>query len=214
MADEVVKATPATKKKRGAPKDEGGAGPAKKKRASAKSKKVNEAESTEITGDVVAGNDTAVGNVASGAETVTPPAKKGRGPGKGKKGKGKEAAVESATPPKTPKDKAPTKSDSNRDGEAPATTKKGTTRKRAAAKEISKGIPISTSLETAIAADKMLVKLKEEGKSWNDIQSVWKTMTGEDRGGSSLPTRYSRLKANFMTLQGGDVSDVSSRHQA
>lgn len=87
-------------------------------------------------------------------------------------------------------------------------TKKGTLRKRAPADKIGKTVPISTSLATASDADKMLIKMKEEGKTWAEIREAWKKMTGEETKSSTLPNRYSRLKTNLMTLQSGDVSDI------
>ncbi|KAG6997677.1 hypothetical protein G7Y79_00038g074360 [Physcia stellaris] len=144
-----------------------------------------------------------------------------------KKGRGRPKAP--ITPPKTPKAKASKASkvavklneseggdgtdvaaESSSDAqqlalaESSAVTKKGTPRKRAATVKTGKTIPISSSYETAIPADKMIVKLKEEGKSWNEIRMKWTEMTGQESKGSSLPNRYIRLIANFMHLYKGD----------
>ena len=93
--------------------------------------------------------------------------------------------------------------------ESPTVTKKGTPRKRAATGKTGKTIPISTSYETAIPADKMIVKFKEEGKSWNEIREKWAEMTGQESKGSTLPNRYTRLIANFTHLYKGDVSIIT-----
>lgn len=90
-------------------------------------------------------------------------------------------------------------------------TKRGTVRKRAPADKIGKTMPISTSLATASDADKMLIKMKKEGKTWVEIREAWKKKTGEETKSSTLPNRYSRLKTNLMTLQSGDVSDILFR---
>ena len=150
-----------------------------------------------------------------------------------KKGRGRPKAP--ITPPKTPKAKASKVSkvavklneseggdgtdvaaESSSDAqqlalaESSAVTKKGTPRKRAATVKTGKTIPISSSYETAIPADKMIVKLKEEGKSWNEIRMKWTEMTGQESKGSSLPNRYIRLIANFMHLYKGDVSVITA----
>ena len=215
MDQDTSKTTPATPKKRGA-KNDGDGGPPKKKRASPKSKKVKEEENHEEDGEAVE------------ADVPETPVKKAAARGKGGKGKGKnnktDGSAEPITPPKTPKAKGSVKvgedstgavmSDDDGNGaeasitEGPAITKKGAARKRASAGKIGNNVPISTSLETASAEDKMLFKLKEEGKSWAVIREAWETMTGEKTKNSTLPNRYVRLKSNFMTLKEGDVSSA------
>ena len=213
MDQNTSKTTAATPKKRGA-KNDGDGGPPKKKRASPKSKKVKEEENHED-GEAVE------------ADAPETPVQKTAARGKGGKGKGKnnktDGSAEPITPPKTPKVKGSVKvgdestgavmsDDDDGNGaeasitEGPAITKKGAARKRASAGKIGNTVPISTSLETASPEDKMLFKLKEEGKSWAVIRDAWETMTGEKTKNSTLPNRYVRLKSNFMTLKEGDVS--------
>ena len=43
-----------------------------------------------------------------------------------------------------------------------------------------RGIP--KCWDEAEPADRMLVKLKDQGKPWGEIREMWKTMTGEDTG--------------------------------
>ena len=212
MVKDTSKTKPATPKKRGAKNDDGAGGPPKKKRATPKSKKAKEDENHEEDGEAVEGD---------APET---PVKKTAARGKGGKGKNNKTngSAEPITPPKTPKVKGlkvgndvtgAVMSDDEDGNEAeasitqgPAITKKGAARKRASAGKIGNNVPISTSLETASAEDKMLVKMKEEGKSWAVIRDAWETMTGEKTKSSTLPNRYIRLKSNFMTLKEGDVS--------
>jgi len=58
---------------------------------------------------------------------------------------------------------------------------RGTPRKRQAPKEkAASPVKIPNSWEEADAADRMLVTMKDEGKSWDDIRKTWKTMTDQD----------------------------------
>lgn len=81
----------------------------------------------------------------------------------------------------TPKAKTtPSKSKSNDDG---------TPRKRTPASAIAPSRSIPTSWEEASDADKLLVKMKEEGSDWSTIRAAWKDATGQDTGASTLPNR-------------------------
>ena len=69
---------------------------------------------------------------------------------------------------------------------------------------------IPLSLDDASAEDLMLVKMKEEGRSWLEIEEAWKNKTGELKTGrSSLCVRYCRIKANLSSilLEPDDVPD-------
>ncbi|KAL2375259.1 hypothetical protein BDBG_05727 [Blastomyces gilchristii SLH14081] len=56
-----------------------------------------------------------------------------------------------------------------------------------------------TSYENASPEDKMLLRMKdEENRSWAEIRQAWEDITGEKVGGSTLCTRYARIKANFI----------------
>ena len=179
-------------KKRTADKTNDDAGPAKKKRASPKSKKAKDDVEDE---DAVEGAQ---------EEPMTPVAK-GRGRGKATKaGKDEDNAGLPITPPKTPKAKnskaAKTinKSDSSDDGDAlggpsvkaPVYKKGGAASKRAST---GKGgtVPISTSIETASPADRMLIKMKEDGKSWAEIRAAWvRTILAPYLGRDRLASPY------------------------
>lgn len=66
--------------------------------------------------------------------------------------------------------------------------------------------PTPASYEEANETDKLIVRLKEkEGKSWAEIKNVLETATGVSFGGSTLPVRYSRMKANFVVFDKEDV---------
>ena len=67
-------------------------------------------------------------------------------------------------------------------------------------------LPTHTSWAEAGEADRMLVTLRDNGENWAKIREQWKEMTGLDTAASTLPTRYSRLKASMMTLEDGDAS--------
>ncbi|KLJ11352.1 hypothetical protein EMPG_13375 [Blastomyces silverae] len=61
--------------------------------------------------------------------------------------------------------------------------------------------PLPTSYENASPEDKMLLRMKgEENKSWAEIRQAWEDVTGEKVGGSTLSTRYIRIKANFVVF--------------
>lgn len=64
---------------------------------------------------------------------------------------------------------------------------------------------IPTCWEEASAADRMLVTMKGKGAEWGNIRESWKEMTGQDTAIGTLPSRYTRVKANLMRLEEGDV---------
>jgi hypothetical protein len=69
--------------------------------------------------------------------------------------------------------------------------------------------PMPNSFETASMEDKMMLTMKDEGKSWGEIREAWQAMTGETVGGSTLAGRYQRIKANFVSVSAEDVSAIS-----
>lgn len=69
-----------------------------------------------------------------------------------------------------------------------------------------KSIIIPTCWEEASAADRMLVTMRGDGADWGKIRALWKNITGQDTAASTLPNRYTRVKANLMRLEDGDVS--------
>ncbi|KAI9786296.1 MAG: hypothetical protein M1835_003102 [Candelina submexicana] len=88
--------------------------------------------------------------------------------------------------------------------ETPITPRK----RRAPTKPQTAGRSISTNLEDASKEDKMLISMKDNGKTWAEIRKAWKEMTGEDTGNSTLPNRYNRLKANLATFKEEDESKL------
>lgn len=67
-------------------------------------------------------------------------------------------------------------------------------------------LPMPTSWAEAGVADRMLVSMRDSGEDWAKIRKQWKEVTGSDTAVSTLPTRYSRLKASMTVLEDGDVS--------
>ncbi|KAI9816259.1 MAG: hypothetical protein M1827_001860 [Pycnora praestabilis] len=66
------------------------------------------------------------------------------------------------------------------------------------------GRTIPTNYAEASEGDKMLLKMKEEGKPWKEIRSMWEEITGEKTGASTLPNRLARLQANMTIFKEGD----------
>ena len=79
-------------------------------------------------------------------------------------------------------------------------------KRSALAGSVVKGRGIPTSMAEASEADRAMLRMREEGKTWLEINSMWEAMTGEKTGKSTLPNRFARLKANLMSLEEGDVS--------
>ena len=71
-------------------------------------------------------------------------------------------------------------------------------------------LPIPLSWETATPADRMMIALKEAGEPWSAIREAWMEETGQKVGASTLPRRYSRIRAQMMHWKDGDVSVLSS----
>lgn len=70
-----------------------------------------------------------------------------------------------------------------------------------------KGRPIPTSYENACDEDKMLLRLKDqESKTWSEIAAAWTGMTGENTKGTTLSTRYMRIKASLAVMSQEHVS--------
>ena len=53
--------------------------------------------------------------------------------------------------------------------------------------------PIPKSLDEANAVDLMLVKMKEKGRPWPEIEKAWKKQTGKAKTQKSLTHRYDRI---------------------
>lgn len=73
-----------------------------------------------------------------------------------------------------------------------------------------KGMAIGTSKDDLSNEDKVLVQMKQDGKTWPEIREKWKEMTGKIVGGSTLPNRYARIIANLTDWKDGDVSYYKS----
>lgn len=192
----------ATPKKRNAAGENEDASPTKKTRGTAQAKKSNDGVKAEFTA------------TEDGKATVPsqyPSSKKGRTAASAKKGK-----VTTTTGNKTdPSSQDPAITVHTSDEKAtqetsqePAMDNKPIPPKRASnPKGKAEGRELSTTMEGASAADKMLIHWKEvEKKTWAEIRESWKVMTGQETADSTLPNRYNRLKTNFMILKDEDVS--------
>ncbi|KAJ9200594.1 hypothetical protein DTO164E3_1352 [Paecilomyces variotii] len=68
---------------------------------------------------------------------------------------------------------------------------------------------IPTSYEEAGREDRLLLQMKDkENKTWSEIREAWFGLTGVQVGGSTLPIRYARLKANFITFTPDDCAKL------
>ena len=61
------------------------------------------------------------------------------------------------------------------------------------------GHPIPNSLDEANAVDLMLVKMKEQGRPWPEIEKAWKKQTGKAKSQKSLSHRYTRIMENLAS---------------
>lgn len=55
--------------------------------------------------------------------------------------------------------------------------------------------------------DRLLLNMKDQGKSWKEIGEAWQAATGIAPAKSTLPNRYARLRANITTM-----SEADQRH--
>ncbi|EON69212.1 hypothetical protein W97_08471 [Coniosporium apollinis CBS 100218] len=91
------------------------------------------------------------------------------------------------------------------DDESPKKKTKGTPRQRKApAAKPAESTAIATSVDELSQADKVLLKMKEEGKPWAEINDMWEMITGKKPAKSTLPNRYARLKANIEAVKEDD----------
>ncbi|KAL2352489.1 hypothetical protein BJ546DRAFT_1064223 [Cryomyces antarcticus] len=77
----------------------------------------------------------------------------------------------------------------------PATTPR---LRKAPAKTPGRAIP--RTMGECNEADRMLLSMRDAGKAWDEIKEAWEAATGEKVGRSTLPNRYTRLKANVMVF--------------
>ncbi|CAD6583451.1 MAG: hypothetical protein ASARMPRED_001329 [Alectoria sarmentosa] len=71
---------------------------------------------------------------------------------------------------------------------------------------------IPHSLDEASAADTMLVRMREEGRSWLEIEEAWEKRTGKAQRQRTLSRRYARIRANLAStrFEPDEVRDDSS----
>ncbi|KAF2136118.1 uncharacterized protein K452DRAFT_214369, partial [Aplosporella prunicola CBS 121167] len=67
---------------------------------------------------------------------------------------------------------------------------------------------ISTSFDDLSEEDYLLIEMKDSGKGWEEIRAAWRDLTGQETAKSTLPNRYSRLKANLSNLSDQDLQNL------
>ncbi|MCJ1392600.1 hypothetical protein MMC18_005470 [Xylographa bjoerkii] len=144
-------------------------------------------------------------SVSEGAAGVVTPKKTKISPAKAKPSEGNVATasgedVEMDSKIKKPRTPKTPQSDNSNGVTKSAARKRGPVK---AAEGIAPGRTIPLSWEDATEADRKLVQMKEDGKSWPEIREMWKTETGQETAGSTLPNRYSRIKVNLEHLEPG-----------
>jgi hypothetical protein len=120
-------------------------------------------------------------------------------------GEGKKKGGDSVKP-KTPKKRdSKVMAQDSGDGEegSPATpSKTGSASKRIKVKK--QEIPASRA--ELSGGDRLMVDMKEAGKSWADINTAYTNLTGVAVGGSTLRNRYLKIKDSLAEWKDGDVS--------
>ncbi|KAI9878878.1 MAG: hypothetical protein M1830_010234 [Pleopsidium flavum] len=133
-------------------------------------------------------------------------------PGKTTPKKRVAAGKPDATTPQ--KKRTPVKATKAEDAEAQDGVEEAVTprRRKAPSAPVTPSRPIPANFEAADEADRMLVKMKDDGLGWAEIRAAWTKSTGESPGASTLPNRYNRLKANFIEFSQEDVSSYFMIH--
>lgn len=75
----------------------------------------------------------------------------------------------------------------------------------ASAKNRKQNFPVASALSEASEADKMMFRMKGEGKSWKEITAEWTRMTGRKPGFSTLSVRFGKLQEKFARMGDMDV---------
>lgn len=70
------------------------------------------------------------------------------------------------------------------------------------------GRAIATSKDELSAEDRLLLSMKDQGKSWKEIGEAWAAITGTAPAKSTLPNRYARLRANITTMSEADQQNL------
>lgn len=69
---------------------------------------------------------------------------------------------------------------------------------------------IATSMDELSAEDRLLLNMKDQGKSWKEIGEAWKAATGVAPAKSTLPNRYARLRANITSMSDVDQQNLAA----
>ncbi len=73
------------------------------------------------------------------------------------------------------------------------------------AKNRKQNFPVASTISEASEADKMMFRMKGQGKSWKEITAEWTRMTGHKPGFSTLSVRFGKLQEKFARMGDMDV---------
>ncbi len=90
-------------------------------------------------------------------------------------------------------------------------TSKDFHRRAAPTNHIAARNPIPHSLDEASSADIMLLKMKEKGHPWPEIEEAWAKETGKTHTIKTLTCRYARIMANFANTRRKSVKAQDSQ---
>ncbi len=90
------------------------------------------------------------------------------------------------------------------------TSKSAPTKSKSKARVISaknrkQNFPVASTISEASEADKMMFRMKGQGKSWKEITAEWTRMTGHKPGFSTLSVRFGKLQEKFARMGDMDV---------
>ncbi|KAL1615509.1 hypothetical protein SLS56_011797 [Neofusicoccum ribis] len=72
---------------------------------------------------------------------------------------------------------------------------------------------IAATIEELSTEDRLLLSMKDQGKSWKEINDAWKAATGVEVAKSTLPNRYARLRANITSMSESDQQNLVKAKQ-
>lgn len=104
--------------------------------------------------------------------------------------------AETETPTKKRKAKASPDGDAETPSKTPKSASKATPRARG---QFPQGFDEFTD------GDKLLVRMKKEGKNWEEIEPAWTAVTGQKPGKDVLRKREAKLRALAIEWKAGDV---------
>ncbi len=86
-----------------------------------------------------------------------------------------------------------------------APNKSKSTARVISARNRKQNFPVASTISEASEADKMMFRMKGQGKSWKEITAEWTRMTGHKPGFSTLSVRFGKLQEKFARMGDMDV---------